>query len=110
MGPVLYEGTRPGCAGDGRQHRKGRSSRYPTGSRHDHHGDGGGQIVGQQKSEGCSADGQVDQPCRQPVGEALHRGLGFLGPAHGLDDAAEGGFGSHPFGADLDGPRLVDGT
>ena len=108
MCAIFHEGTGAGDASDGGENGERRPRGDAARAGDDHHGDRRFEIARDHIGDHRTAESEVDQPCGQTIGEALHRWVRRLRLTHRVDDAAVGRVGAHAFGAHLDRPDLVD--
>src|SRR5208283_1811258 len=97
-------------ATDGAEDGERRSRSDTAGAGNDDDGNGGADVVRDEKRECGCAKGEIDEVACEAVGDTLDGGAGFFGGFDGFDDFAEGGLAAETFDADLEGTGLIDGA
>ena len=101
MHAALNDGTKPRRAADAAKNGEGCASGDAAGTGHDDDRDGRIYIAGDEEGQHGGPEREIDEIAGHPVGQALHRGAGFLGPFYRLDDLAVAAIATDPLGCDL---------
>jgi hypothetical protein len=95
-------------APDGAENRKRRARSNAAGSGDDHYGNGGPDVVRDEKREDRCAKREIDEVAREAISNALYGSAGFFGSFDGFKDFAEGGFAAETLDVDFECAGLID--